>query len=565
MQIRRFLSLLLFVPLVAAGADSKQQKPVLPSLAESIEVSIINLDVVVTDSKGNRIRGLKRDDFDVLENRKRQSISNFAEYSSLADPGTVSVDAPENVEATPRQRRTFVLFVEQQQLVAFEAQRMIASIRDLLHDTVEPGDAVSFVLWARSSDVHLAATDKPAEIDRHLDRVLRFMTRATHDPVRSLREDVVETRLFEAEVAEMAAAAGVKNVTLVPETAGDAAATLQAVQALTEMKRRVTAINATINSMAGRDGKKILLLATRRLGEIAGGEFFYAAGTQTLAPETRLRYGTEPLMKSIVDNANASRVTIYPIYAAGLGDAMPDASLSALNDPMIEVLTMTNEMVSLGDIAKKTGGLVAGSVKEIVALMPRIEEDVSDYYSLAYRVDANRDDRPRDIVVRTKNPAYTVRARRQYVEKTDATRMKDRVVATLFRDFDDSAFAITAELGIPRRQGRRELFPLKVRIPIKHLTVLPNGETNAGAFSVFIATSINVGRISDVTQQTQSFEIKPADLDRALAGHFTYNFDLVVDDKVDRVAIGVFDEISKTYGLVRIPVPGRQTMISASE
>lgn len=577
MQIHRRLSLLVVPFAVAVTIDAAaQQKPKIPSIGETIDVSIINVDVVVTDKRGNRVRGLKKEDFEILENTKRQAISNFAEYSSeAAIAGAVTADVPQNIESAPRQQRTVVLFVEQMQLVDFEAKRMVDSIRELLEKSIEPGDAVSVVMWTRSTDVHLAYTGDQSEIEKNLQRVFQFTTAPTYDATSSLREDVAATREFEAEVTRRAAAAGMRTVVLDPTTAGDAAASLQATQALTEMKRRVAAINATINSMAGREGKKILLLATRRLGEVAGGEFFYSTGTDILPPETRQRFGTAELMKTIVDNANSSRVTIYPIYALGLGKAMPHASLrpaesptidgplSAGQNPKVETLTMVNEMVSLADIAKKTGGLVAGSVKEIVEIMPRVEEDMSDYYSLAYRVSSDRSDKARDIVVRLKNPDYTVRARRQYVEKADATRMKDRVIATLFRNFDDSAFPITAEFGTPRKQGRRDLFPLKIRIPIKHLTVLPDGEKNAGAFSVFVATSIDVGRLSDVTQQTQPFEIKQQDLERALTGHFTYNFDLVVDNNVDRVAIGVFDEISKTYGLLRVAIPGRQAMLSA--
>lgn len=576
MQIHRRLLLLTALAAAVAIDATPQQKPVIPTLGETIDVSIINVDVVVTDKHGKRVRGLRRDDFEILENQKRQAISNFAEYSS-AEPvaGTVTADIPQNIESTPRQRRTIVLFVEQMKLIDFEAKRMIAAIRDMLEKTIEPGDAVSVVMWNRSSDIHLAYTDNLDEIEKGLNRVLRFTTGQTYDAGRALREDVAATREFEAELTRRAALAGLKTLVLDPLTAGDTAATLQATQAYNEMKRRVSAINATINSMAGRDGKKILLLATRRLGEVAGGEFFYTAGTDILSPQTRQEFGTGEMIKTIVDNANSSRVTIYPIYAPGLGDAMPDAAvrtaeaptldgpLAAEQNPKVETLTMLNEMVSLNDIAKKTGGLVAGGVKEIVEMLPRLEEDMSDYYSLAYRVNAEPGDKARDILVRAKNPEYTIRARRQYVEKTDATRMKDRVLARLYRDFDDSAFAITAEFGTPRSQGRRDLFPLKIRIPIKELTVLPNGERSSGAFSVFVATSIHVGRVSDVVQQTQAFEIKPDDLTRAQSGHFTYNVDLVVDDKVDRVAIGVFDEISKTYGLLRVPIPGRQPMISA--
>ncbi|MFP5245761.1 MAG: hypothetical protein ACLGH0_03620, partial [Thermoanaerobaculia bacterium] len=43
-------------------------KPQIPSMGETIEVSIINLDVVVTDKQGNRVRGLTSNDFEVYEN-----------------------------------------------------------------------------------------------------------------------------------------------------------------------------------------------------------------------------------------------------------------------------------------------------------------------------------------------------------------------------------------------------------------------------------------------------------------------------------------------------------------
>lgn len=555
-----FLPLLLLFPLDAAP----QQKPQIPAIGETIEVSIINVDVVVTDAKGNRVRGLRKDDFEILENKSRQPISNFAEYSSSAQVGTVAVDAPQNVRSTPRQQRTVVIFVEQMKLTEFEAKPMVKSIRDLLEKTIGEGDAVSVVMWDRSSELQVSYTDDWKKIDEALERVVDVTTRQMFDRIKQLREDVQGTLAFEAEVAEMAAQRDIETPLLQPESAGDAAAAVQAISAMTEMKRRVNAINATINSMAGREGKKILILATRRLGEVAGGEFFFGTGTRTLSPQIRQKYGTAAMMKTIVDNANAAGVTIYPIYAPGVGQSMPDASTEVMHDATVDSLTHMNEMLSLAEVARKTGGMVAGTVTDIVNLMPRVAEDVADYYSLAYRGDLKRGDRARDIVVRTKNRAYTVRSRRQYVEKSDATRMKDRVVATLFRDFDESSFAIEVELGTPREQGRRELFPLKIRIPIKDLTILPNGEKNAGAFSVFVATSIDVGRISDVTQQTQAFEIANADMDRALAGHFTYNYDLVVDDKADRVAVGVFDEISKTYALLRLPIPGRQRIVAAS-
>ena len=65
-------------------------------------------------------------------------------------------------------------------------------------------------------------------------------------------------------------------------------------------------------------------------------------------------------------------------------------------------------------------------------------------------------------------------------------------------------------------------------------------------------TGSEKGEVSDVTRRTQPFEIPAADLERALTGHFTYELDVVVNKGADHVAIGVIDEVSKTFGVKRI-------------
>lgn len=71
------------IAVLCALTAAAQDRPVIPHLGETIEVSIINVDVVVTDRKGNHIHGLTRDDFDIYENAKIQPFSNFAEYRRM--------------------------------------------------------------------------------------------------------------------------------------------------------------------------------------------------------------------------------------------------------------------------------------------------------------------------------------------------------------------------------------------------------------------------------------------------------------------------------------------------
>ena len=54
------------VSLVAASGfpqQQQQQKSETPKFVENIDVRVINVDVVVTDKKGNVVHGLKKDDF----------------------------------------------------------------------------------------------------------------------------------------------------------------------------------------------------------------------------------------------------------------------------------------------------------------------------------------------------------------------------------------------------------------------------------------------------------------------------------------------------------------------
>ncbi|HEY4575061.1 MAG TPA: hypothetical protein VIJ26_13880, partial [Thermoanaerobaculia bacterium] len=53
--------------LASVPSRAAQESPAGESFKESIEVSVVNLDVYVTDKKGQPITGLKKDDFQVFE------------------------------------------------------------------------------------------------------------------------------------------------------------------------------------------------------------------------------------------------------------------------------------------------------------------------------------------------------------------------------------------------------------------------------------------------------------------------------------------------------------------
>src|SRR5688572_1906224 len=121
--------------LVALPAVAQQQ---LPPSGETIDVSLVNVDVFVTDRNGQRVTGLTADDFEIRENGRVQPITNFAEYTSQAST---------TASTAPNAKRTVVVFVERFSLPEFRTRPLFASIRKMLQSVIRPGDSAAVVFW----------------------------------------------------------------------------------------------------------------------------------------------------------------------------------------------------------------------------------------------------------------------------------------------------------------------------------------------------------------------------------------------------------------------------------
>lgn len=71
----------------------------MPRSNETIDVSIVNVDVFVTDRQGNCVRGLTAADFEIREDGRPQPITNFAEYA--AEPARRQDSAAANAASEP--------------------------------------------------------------------------------------------------------------------------------------------------------------------------------------------------------------------------------------------------------------------------------------------------------------------------------------------------------------------------------------------------------------------------------------------------------------------------------
>jgi len=73
-------SALLALSLIQAPAASE---PPPPKLVVRISVELVQVDAIVTDSKGRHVTDLQASDFEIFEDGRRQELTNFA-YELLA-------------------------------------------------------------------------------------------------------------------------------------------------------------------------------------------------------------------------------------------------------------------------------------------------------------------------------------------------------------------------------------------------------------------------------------------------------------------------------------------------
>ena len=574
MRSRSCLLLLFFaMPLPAAP----QMTPVIPHSGESIEVSIVNVDTVVTDKQGRRVHGLRRDDFEIFENGVRQPIANFAEYASEREATSAGVATPSVIPGTPTatpqpppvQQRTIIVFVERFQLPAFRSDPLFAAMKKLLHESVRPHDRVMVVTWNHGIlGTRLDFTDDLGLIDKAIDAIAERTTTVDHDPMDDLEAEVDALTTWEA---EMAAFGG--GMIGVPEIARESGLSffveensrMSAKNALLDEKRKVQTINALMRSTGAVDGKKILLLATHRLSEYAGAEALFIAGANVLPSDFRREFDGKPLIRSLIETANANGFTIYPIYAEGLGmnaGVSPQFRSTQPRALGYDYLILNNETPMLEYVAQQTGGVTAWGSKDVTNLLPHVVDDFESYYSLAYNTTHGKA-ASRKIEVRVKDPKLTVRARKQFLPKSDTTKMEDRVIATLFGNAPPSSFEVKVLLAPPKLDEKKHyMIPITIEVPISALTMLRGAaDVSSGAFTVYMAWGSGLGGVSDTHHDTKQFSIAASELETAKTNHFTYQFSVASATPYLRVALGVYDEVSKEYALnlvdLQPPVKGK--------
>ena len=435
----------LALTLVALPAAA-QESPLPDLFSDTIDVRVVNVEAVVTDRDGNRVRGLQPGDFELRVDGSPVPVSYFTEIDDgqaleASDQGVGSVPTltPNEMVGT-----SYLVFVDD--LFAIK-QRRNRVLKRLEEDLVRLGPADRIAVVAHDGLELTLLTD---------------WTGAREEIEAALRE------------ARNRKPFGLHYRYGMGSEQGD------------KTLRSVMAAAGAVRSFADAPGRKVMLLLIEGWAAVSDTWNYRSAYAAASSGST-----LERLYSPLVNAANLVGYSLYPIDLpgfqgppghpiAGFGPAGVPPVFTGANGGYIAQRNASERRFHdvLQYLAAQTGGLpmINSFSKQALA---ETAEDTRSYYWLGFEPPRNEDDRLHDIAVRlTGHRGLRVRTREHYLDMSRATEIGMLVEGALLFGGTPGAESLDVSFGEPRKAGFRRLdVPMKVTVPLDDVDLLPvNGQ-----------------------------------------------------------------------------------------
>ncbi|HWM95409.1 MAG TPA: VWA domain-containing protein [Thermoanaerobaculia bacterium] len=476
-----------------ATALSAQSQPIeLPIIGESIDVRVVNVEVVAT-SGGELVRGLTAADFRLLIDGKEVPIEFFTEVAEgIAAPSTVAaVEIPAApVSAAEAVPRSFLVFIDESFSVAGPRDLVLENLEEDLK-LMGPADQMAVLAFDGAAiDVLSPWTSDKAV----LAGVLRS---ARHREARG-NKALAQHRSLEGDeewAVEAAAAGGLEGDEL--QEVLRATSMRISPEARTQLGKTALAMAGTLRGFELPLGRKVMLL-------LSGG---WSVG---VAPQL---YGP------VVSAANQLGYTIYPVDVAS---------------PTPQTLKM------LDSVATQTGGRVANSVKQDV--FRQVVADSGSYYWIGFSPSWKANDRSHSIRVEPKRPGIAVRARTGFPDLSKRTENARKAESVLLFGGNQDGRKLRVLLGKAKPLGRREIeLAVTVGVPVEALALTPSGKGYIAEAPLAVAALDETGGRAEIPTSKLRVAVKEMPQAGGLARFQTV---LRIRQAPQRLVFTVRDEVS---------------------
>lgn len=488
-------ALLLASPLPVAAQETPQETEIpteaLPGqFGETIEVRVINLEVVVTDRDGNPVHDLGPEDFQLTVDGEPQAIEYFTEIANgRAEQTAEETTVPAAPAVSPGEDvgTSYLLFIDDFFTIKRDRDFVLSALRDDL-GFLGPQDRLAIVAYDGRQLEMLSSWSQSHE---GLERALRrAISRPAFGLQRQLERDQLDTDFLINVAGSLLDDYG-GRLPDDPEAIVDFYGRgLGFRTRLTPSERNyvsrvssqtggaVAAAAATMRAFARPPGRKVMLL-------VSGGwpllPAQYAAGDDRLLWLYEGVQGGETLYRPLVDTANRLGYTVYPIDGPGMQES---AGVTASDQSVIQANLRANASrtrewsveSTLRFTAAATGGkALINSAREHA--LQRVFEDTRSYYWIGFSPSNKGDNERHDVRLTTKRKGLQVRTRTDYLDLSRNAEATMAVESTLLFGLPPGTGELNADVGKPERTGRRRMqVPLTVYLPVNEFTLLQQGD-----------------------------------------------------------------------------------------
>ena len=438
-----------FGPLLVGALVALAQQPGVlepPRPTFHTEANYIRVDVYATTADGTPVGDLRRDEFDLIEDRVRQTIDQFTPVVIRAGAMPTTRSDPRSPEesrqaATDARARVFVLFLDAMHVDSSASKIIARPLTDALRQILGPDDLVAIV--------SPAASTRAITFTRQFEQIESALNRAWGARDRVDIADPVEQRYAECYPG-------------VPRRVDQAVAPdFGIAQEMILRRREAQAFDALEGLIAylrdAREERKAVVIVTNGWRVYGPNQSLARAidGTLPSAPKSAFdprtgKLSTDPAVtpdrgstcdadrmrlaqldhrlrfRELLDRANRANVSFYPVDPRGVvtfdDDIVPVAGVgqNPVLTPVEDNRRTSERHTSIRTMAESTDGIAVLETNNFGPALRRLTNDLGSYYLLGYYSSGKLDGKFHAITVNIARPGVRVRARRGYLAASTA-------------------------------------------------------------------------------------------------------------------------------------------------
>jgi VWFA-related protein len=395
-RIRLFGIAALVAVSVAAGLYAQSQPAPQPPVTFKVEINYVEVDAIVTDAQGNFVRDLRKEDFQIVEDGKPQTISIFSMVDIPIERADAPLFASAPIEPDVRSNeqefdgRVYMIVLDDLHTHALRSQRVRHAAKQFIERHLGANDLAAVIHTSGRTEASQDFTNNRRLLTAAVDK---FMGRKVRSATLEKLDEYYRRR----------------GTPMAGDPLKDPADFERGYQA----RSTLDVLQAAADWLAGIRGRRKALLFLSEGIDYDIHDIFNARDASTILDESR----------DAIAKATRANVSIYAIDPRGLtagGDegielsAPPeDPSLRLDSRGLADELLLSQN--SLRVLADETGGFAAVNANDFAQAFGRVVRDNSSYYLLGYySSNDRRDGRFRKISVRVTRPDLQVRSRKGY-------------------------------------------------------------------------------------------------------------------------------------------------------